>query len=174
MKVSRYRRAIAACWLSTMPIAGAAWADTYGKQERVRMMSTPPIEVVAQLDSGAERSSLHAIDVKYFINDGDTWARFIIDSGSVLPGNRVQVQRPVIRDAKTAQSGGGLEHHPVVEMDICVGNRLLKAELNLSDRNSYTAPLVIGKTELAKLGSVDPSRKFTHNATCAADAGNGS
>jgi hypothetical protein len=143
-------------------------ADTYGRHERVRVMSTPPIEVVAKLDSGADHSSLNAVDVKYFLRDGDTWARFTIDNGSVLPGNRVGVERPVIRDVKLRQRGGGVEHRPVVEMELCIGDRLLKAELNLSDRTGYTAPLLIGRSELEKLGSVDASREFTHDAMCKA------
>lgn len=144
----------------------AAQADTYGRQERVRVMSAPPIEVVAKLDTGADRSALNAVDVKYFLRDGDTWARFVIDNGSVLPGNRVTVERLVLKDVKVRQRGGGIEHRPVVALEFCVGDRLLKSELNLSDRTGYTAPLLIGRSDLEKLGSVDVSREFTHDAMC--------
>jgi hypothetical protein len=157
-----------AWFIALASFASVARADTYGKQERVRVMSTPPIEIVAKLDPGADHTSLNALDVKYFLRDGDTWARFTIDNGSVLPGNRVGVERPVIRDVKVRQRDGGVEHRPVVEMEICIGDRLLKTELNLADRTSYTAPLLIGRTELDKLGSVDVSREFTHDAMCKA------
>ena len=163
---------------TTLALCALAWsaatqADTYGRQERVRVMSVPPIEVVAKLDTGADRTSLNAVDIKYFLRDGDTWARFTIDNGSVLPGNRVTVERVVIRDVKLRQRGGGVEHRPVVAMDLCVGDRLLKAELHLSDRRGYTAPLLIGRSELEKLGSVDVSREFTHDASCRASADDG-
>jgi hypothetical protein len=168
MRLSLRRGIPGSLAIAALLFAMTVQADTYGRQERVRVMSTPPIEVVAKLDSGADHSSLNAVDVKYFLRDGDTWARFTIDNGSVLPGNRVGVERPVIRDMKRRQRGGGVEHRPVVAMELCIGDRLLKAELNLSDRTGYTAPLLIGRSELDKLGSVDASREFTHDAMCKA------
>lgn len=147
-------------------IAGIAQADTYGKLEHVRVGDKPAVEVTAKFDTGADRSSLHAVDVKYFQRDGGTWVRFIVDNGSVLPGNRVTLERPVLKDVKIKQKGGGVEHRPLIELDLCIGERSIKSTLNLSDRTGYTAPLLIGTEDLAILGAVDVTRQFTHEPSC--------
>ena len=144
-----------------------ALADTYGKLEHVRVMAPTPIEVTARLDSGGA-SSLHAVDVKYFQRDGDTWVRFTIDNGSVLPGSHVILERKIIKDVKIRQKGGGVEHRPLVEVDLCIGDRSFKSTLSVSDRTGYTAPLLLGSEDLAKLGAVDAARQFTHEPSCKA------
>jgi|GEM_PF-3104204 len=148
-----------------------AVADTYGKLEHVRVMDLSTIEVTAKLDSGAGSTSLHAVNVKYFQRDGDTWVRFTVDNGSVLPGNHLTLERLVLKDVKVKQPGGGIEHRPIVEVDLCLGDRSFKSKLSVTDRTGYTAPLLIGTEELAKLGSVDTARQYTHEPSCKAEPG---
>lgn len=143
-----------------------AQADTYGRMEHVKVLGVTPIEVLAKLDSGADVSALHAVNVKYFTRNGDTWVRFTIDNGSVLPGNHVTLERPVLKDVRIKQKGGGTEHRPLVEVELCVGERIVKSRLSLSDRSGYTAPLLIGVSDLGQLGSVDVARQFTHEPAC--------
>ncbi len=144
-----------------------ARADIYGRSEHVAIVGAAKIEVVARLDTGADSSALHAVNVKYFSRDGATWVRFTIDNGSVLAGSRVTLERPVLKDVKVRQKGGGIEHRPLVEVDLCIGARQFRSKLNLSDRTGYTAPLLIGTTEMAQLGSVDEARQFTQEPSCA-------
>ncbi len=148
--------------------ATCAQADTYGGKERVRVINQPPLEIVARLDRGSDGSSLSALDVKYFMRDGKTWTRFTIDNGSVLPGNHISVERQVLRDLKIRQRNGGVEHQPLIQLSFCLGDRVIDAKVTVSDRSDYTVPLVIGRSELDKLGAVDESRQFTQNARCTA------
>lgn len=143
-----------------------AAADTYGQLEHVKVMSTTPIEITAKLDPGADHSSLRTDDLKYFQRDGDTWARFVIDNGSVLRGNRVTLERRIIKDVKVPQRGGGVEHQPLVALELCIGNRSFTSTLNVSDRRGYTAPLVLGAGDLSQIGAVDDTRQFTQEPAC--------
>ncbi|GAC1619461.1 MAG: hypothetical protein NVS9B10_00180 [Nevskia sp.] len=143
-----------------------ARADTYGRLEHVRVMGAASIEVTARLDGAGAASSLHAVDVKYFQRDSDTWVRFTIDNGSVLPGSRVTLERRIVKDVKLRQKGGGVEHRPLVEVELCVGDRSFKSMLSVSDRTGYTAPLRLGSEDLAQLGPVDDARQYTHEPSC--------
>ena len=151
-----------------LTITAVARADTFGRQERVRIAGpVNSIEVVARLDGSVTQSSLHAVGVKYFNRDGKTWVRFTIDNGSVLPGNRVTLEREVLKDVKLKQRGGGIEHRPLVRLGYCIGRMAMDSDVSLSDRSGYTAPLVIGTADLQKLGSVDTAREYTREPDCA-------
>lgn len=151
-----------------LAIAAVARADTYGRQERARITGpVNSIEVVARLDGGVTQSSLHAVGVKYFNRGGTTWVRFTIDNGSVLPGNRVTLEREVLKDVKLKQRGGGIEHRPLVRLGYCIGRMAMDSEVSVTDRSGYTAPLVIGAADLQKLGSVDSAREYTREPDCA-------
>ena len=64
------------------------------------------------------------------VAEGGTWVRFIVDNGSVLPGIRVTLERPVLKDVKIKQKGGGVEHWPLIELDLCIGERSINAALS--------------------------------------------
>ena len=143
-----------------------ARADTYGRHERIRVQASFGIEIVGHLDPAAAASLLHARDVKYFNRQGGMWVRFVIDNGSVLPGSRLTVERPVIRDQTVRQRDGSVEHRPLIELPLCVGRTRIDARLSLSDRSTYTAPLTLGAPEVAKLGAVDAAREYTIEPSC--------
>lgn len=149
-----------------MLTTSVASADTYGRHERVRVLASLGIEVDTRLDPAIRTSTLRALDIKYFNRQGGMWVRFVIDNGSVLPGSRLTVERPVIKDARVRQRDGSVEHRPTIEMPLCVGRRRLDARLSLTDRSTYTAPLTLGAVETAKLGAVDAAREYTIEPAC--------
>jgi hypothetical protein len=158
-------RTVAALALGIAAIT-VARADTYGRHERIRVQASLGIEIVGHLDPAAAASLLRARDVKYFNRQGGMWVRFTIDNGSVLPGSRLTVERPVLQDQKLRQRDGSTEHRPLIELPLCVGRTRIDARLSLSDRNSYTAPLTLGKADIAKLGAVDSAREYTIEPAC--------
>lgn len=162
MKPSRTLAVVIAALLA----GRAAAAETYGRLEHVRVMGAASIEVTAKLDGRDSASSLYAYNVKYFQKDGDTWVRFTVDNGSVLPGSRVTLERKVLKDTRHKQNGGGVEHRPLVSLDLCLGDRSFTSTLSVADRTGYTAPLLLGTTDLASLGTVDADRQFTREPAC--------
>lgn len=156
--------------LAVLATAAVARADTYGRLEHVRVVADFTIEVTARLEPSAPGSTLQAVDVKYFQREGGTWVRFTIDNGSVLPGSRITLEKRVLRDERVRQKGGGVEHRPQIELPLCIGDRRLDVRLALLERSSYTAPLLIGASEIAQLGAVDAGRQFMHEPSCSLDA----
>lgn len=158
-------RIVAGLALGTLA-AMAASADTYGRHERVQVLATVGIEIDSRLDPAAATSTLRAVDVKYFNKDGGMWVRFTIDNGGVLPGSRLTVERPVLKDVRVRQRDGSVEHRPTIELPLCVGRARLDTRLSLSDRSNYTAPLTLGAADIAKLGAVDAAREYTVEPMC--------
>lgn len=146
---------------------GAAQAATYGKLEHVQLYGGgKPLEVSARLDPQAGQSILSATDVKYFNKENELWVRFTVDNGSVLPGNHIVMQRPLLKDVRIKQNDGATEHRPLIDMDICVGEQNLKVQLSVRDRTGYTASLVLGKSDLEKIGATITEHEFTREPSC--------
>jgi hypothetical protein len=158
---------IGALVLGLLPSWAGAAQTPLGRLERVRL-EDPPIVVTAQLDAGFERTTLYALDIKYFDRDGQTWVRFTVDNGDVLPGQRASFARRVLRDQQIRLRNGGIEHRPQVALALCLGQRRLQADVELRQRQGYAAPLVLGRAELAQLPPVDPARQYTLDPDCAA------
>ena len=46
---------------------------------------------------------------------------------------------------RTVKSSGGQHRRPVVELDICIGPKVVRAKVNLMDRSRMTYPLIVVK-----------------------------
>jgi hypothetical protein len=139
----------------------------YGGLERVRIVGDMSMELTARLDSGAEATELRATNIKYMSHtDSSTWVSFDVDAGSVLPGKLVTYKLPVLKDLHVRKPNGGTEHEPAVSLNLCVGDRLLDAEVILHTRQDYTPALVLGRPELARLGPVDVQKQYTVEPSC--------
>jgi hypothetical protein len=151
----------------------AAPPHIYGGLEHVRIVTLPSMEVQGRMDSGAEMTELHASDIKYMLHsDGKTWVSFAVDASTVVSGRQVSYKLPVLKDLHLPRvhTGGGIEHEPVVNLEFCVGQVDMTAEVGLRTRQDYTAPLVLGRPELAQLGPVDVQKQFTGDPSCAPPA----
>lgn len=147
-------------------VAGAA---SYGGQEHVRLIDGDRLEIVAQLDARAPRSLLYAYDIHYANgSDGKPVASFTVDAGSVLPGDRATITRPVLHDMKLNLKNGARAHRPMVNLRYCLGDRVLSTDVELIPRTGYLPSLLLGADALAEVGSVDPQKKFTVDSECPA------
>jgi len=147
-------------------ITAAQLRPSYGHLEHVRVIDKTALEVTAALNPHNETSLLYAYDCKYFQRDGDTWVRFVIDNGSVMPESKITLERPILKDIHVPQSGGGIGHEPRVELTLCLGTQSFKTQLRLAPRNNFVPPLQLGAADLDGLGTVDPQRKFTQDPVC--------
>lgn len=148
-----------------LPAVGAGAAG-YGGQEHVKLLDGPTLEITATLDPGEPTSTLYAYNISYFTRDSQTWASFVVDNGSVLPGQRALLKLQVLRDQEVRLRNGGREHRPTVELRYCLGSRSYQSRVSLLPRSGYTPSLVLGQNALTGLGSIDPTRKFTVEPTC--------
>ncbi|MCP1625330.1 ATP-dependent zinc protease family protein [Pseudomonas nitroreducens] len=120
------------------------------------------IALKAKLDTGALTSSMDARDIRYFKRNSQQWVRFRVvgrhrDSGEAFSQ---EFERPLVRRVKL-RGAGGVDHRPVVTMEIGIGQQMLVEEFSLRDRKDMLYPLLLGRRTLERIGPVDTRRTFT-------------
>lgn len=145
-----------------------------GWVERVRLMEAG-INVHAKLDSGADDSSLNAVNLTEFKRDGRTWVRFTLGNRE---GEQVEIERPVVRVARIKRrtnlyNGGGeasyqgADHlRPVIELTLCVGELARRVEVNLAARGKFKYQLLIGRSFLSQGFLVDSGSSYRAPPSC--------
>ncbi len=143
----------------------AAEKTIYGLNERVLLGEFGSI-AAAKLDTGAKTASLSAQDIQRFRRNGEPWVRFTPALGAA---EAVPVEKPLARISKIKRRAGDFDPdegktytaRPVIELDVCMGNKLRTIEVNLTDRSAFEYPLLIGSDALKHFGAlVDPSLKY--------------
>ncbi|MBD1586557.1 ATP-dependent zinc protease [Pseudomonas typographi] len=159
--------------LMLLPGLGLAQGKvTFGLNEYARL--DIDLEVPAKLDTGAVTASLSARDITRFKRDGQPWVRFYlaIDNAHAHP-----IERPLARvsrikrraDDYDAEQGPRYTARPVVELSVCMGDRLRTLQVNLTNRSTFQYPLLIGAEGLEQFNVVvDPSLRYSAGKpTCA-------
>lgn len=132
--------------------------------ERVRL-GEEGIVLSAKLDTGADNSSLHATDVRWFTRDGGHWVAFEVAGED---GRKVRFERKVTRITEIKRRGGMKPiERPTVLMGVCLGSVYRIAEVNLADRSRFKQPFLVGRSFLANQFVVDSARTNTVEPDCA-------
>lgn len=112
----------------------------------------------ARIDTGAETTSIDALDIEYFERDGKSWAKFKIfqrPSGKVT-----EFTKPIVRNVLIKRHGAKNARRPVVKMSLAIGSIKKKVEVSLTDRSKFEFPVLIGRNFLYGDIRVDVSNKF--------------
>jgi len=150
--------------------AAAAAPHVYGRIEHALVTGSPSIEIEAQLDGGGDTTVLLANDIKYASGEGGMYVHFSIDNGEVVTGKTVNLALPVLKDQHVHDRDGAVVHHPIVAMNFCIGNHAFSSNVTLEQRTTYTPPLILSKADAAQFAPIDPAKKNTGDASCAAPA----
>lgn len=114
----------------------------------------------AKLDTGANTSSLHALDIKQFEKEGEPWVNF--KTQSLKEGDSpIKMSLPVKRVVKIKRHFRPAQERPVVEMTFCLDSRVYTAEFSLVDRNRFNYPVLLGRRFLKQGILVDPGTTYT-------------
>jgi hypothetical protein len=116
------------------------------------------IRMKAKLDSGADTSSINAMNLRRFRRDGQRWARFEIFNPAT--GERVRMERPLSRTVRIVKHGEDRDRRPVVELEVRLGALHHKTEFTLIDRSSFSYQVLIGRSYLRGYALIDPDRTF--------------
>lgn len=134
-----------------------------GYVEKV-IISEHGFSVKARLDTGAQTSSLDARNIERFRRDGESFVRFeVLDPDS---GDTVTLERPVERNVRIRQHGGSFMRRPVVKMWLCVADVMQQVEVNLTPRDEFLYPFLIGRSAMSGRIIVDPSQSLTAKPQC--------
>jgi len=136
--------------------------QTVGWIEKARI--TPgDITLDAKLDTGADNSSVNALDINKFERDGKTWVRFTIADKK---GQKVTLDRELVGVTKVKRHGCPSQERYVVNLGICIGNHYSETEVGLVDRRILKYPLLIGRSFMTGRLVPDPSAEYTTKPAC--------
>lgn len=124
----------------------------------------------AKVDTGARSSALH-VDAQWrFTERGAPWVGFRLSPRGVT-GDRLESAAPIVDEREVTDSGG----HCTRRIFLCTCLKLAgverEIEINLSDRGGMLFPMLLGRTAMAKVFTVDPARSFLHGRKPADIAG---
>ncbi|GLR63791.1 RimK/LysX family protein [Marinospirillum insulare] len=115
----------------------------------------------ARIDSGANTSSLHAVNLQQFERDGKTWVRFEThyQPEEDQPAYKAEIEAPLVRKVKVTQASGSTVR-PVVSLPIQLGALNQSVEFTLADRGSLTFPVLLGRRFFMDIAVIDVSKAY--------------
>lgn len=153
--------------LLALPAFAAKEPTLYGRYEYIKVMEVGQT-FKAKMDTGALTASLSAKDIQRFSRDGEDWVRFRLASqgaDKTLYEQRLarisKIKSRALDDADDDEERLDPAKRPVVELELCLGEKKRTVEVNLTDRSSFNYPLLIGANALRDFdAAIDPARKF--------------
>jgi hypothetical protein len=153
----------------SLPTLADEQPDLYGRYELIKLPALGKT-LKAKMDTGAMTASLSAKDIEPFKRDGEDWVRFRL---AVDGADDTLYEHPLIRIAeikKRAEEGDeapqqvAYSRRPVIEMPVCLGGETRDIEVNLTDRSTFSYPLLIGASAMREFGvAVDPAARYTRD-----------
>ena len=117
----------------------------------------------ARIDTGAETSSLNAVDIQEFERDGQKWVKFHLSDKNIASEQQVWIKAPILRYAKIRQSSSpATEKRAVVELWVTLGDIHEKAQFTLADRSQMSHAILLGREFIQDIALVDVSKKHLH------------
>jgi len=117
--------------------------------------------ISARVDSGANTSSLHAINIREFERDGNTWIRFTTQyqAEGKDKAEDIEVEAPLVRRVTIRQASGS-ESRPVVKLRMQLGSLVNDTEFTLTDRGDMSHPALLGRRFMMDIALIDVSEKY--------------
>lgn len=154
----------------SMPTLADEQPDLYGRYELIKLPALGQT-LKAKMDTGAMTASLSAKDIEPFKRDGEDWVRFRL---AVEGAEDTLYEHPLVRIAEikkraeeasdSASQEVAYSQRPVIEMPICLGDEERTIEVNLTDRSTFSYPLLIGASAMRDLGAaVNPAERYTRD-----------
>lgn len=130
----------------------------FGEAEHA-VLNPQGIQFKARLDTGAQTSSMSALDIVNFERDSKKWVRFNIVNPQLQ--TKVMIEAPLTRVASIKRHGAEDQKRPVVKLDLSIGKLRRKIEFTLTDRSKYEFPVLIGRNFLSGAALIDVSEAYT-------------
>lgn len=127
-----------------------------GSSELVRVL---PGNVVlgSRIDTGAETTSINAIDMQLFERDSREFVSFRLNNDE----NSSLIEEPVLKYVKIKRHAGESQSRPVIKLRLILGGHEKVVLVTLTDRSKFKYPLLIGRNFLRDLYIVDVSESMT-------------
>ncbi len=116
--------------------------------------------IKAKVDTGARTSSLHAFNVETVDVDGQRRVIFDIHPNQRDRDTVVRCEADVVDERDVKSSGGHQTRRWVIRTPIKVGDNEWTTEITLASRDDMKFRMLIGRTAMHGVATVDPSRSY--------------
>lgn len=131
-----------------------------GRLETIDFPEWNLFDVDAKIDTGAYTSSLHCHHIQEYEEGGKKFVKFNLLDPSHETYNDKLFKLPIHRTKVVKSSNGETEERFVVKAKVRLLDKLLRAELSLTDRSEMKYPVLVGRKLLRGRFVVDVSRKY--------------
>jgi len=115
----------------------------------------------AKIDTGARTSALHVDRQWRFIEAGAPWVGFTLTTGKARR-RTIEARAAIFDERAVTDSGGRRGVRVFIQTRLVVAGAQRLIEINLSDRCGMRFPMLLGRTGLEGMFTVDPSCSFVH------------
>lgn len=141
----------------SLPTGSPVSLPVIGWRERVALPDLGISSLDARIDTGAKTSSLHAVDIEEFEQDGAVFVRFSVAAADSSP---LVCEAPLIETRRIRSSNGESSLRPVIQSTIRLAGCEFPVELTLTDRSRMKYAMLIGRSALRGRFLVDVSKSF--------------
>lgn len=131
---------------------------TIGWREWVALPELGISSIKAKVDTGARTSSLHTAEVEPFTSDGRERVRFRVHPLQETTSVEIVCEADVVDFRRITNSGGQAEERYVIRTPIRVGSEIWPIEISLSNRETMTFRMLLGRTALRGHLLIDAGR----------------
>lgn len=116
--------------------------------------------IKAKVDTGARSSSLHALDLEMFDQDGTDWVRFTVNPVQNRTNRRVEVTARVLEVRSVRSSSGIAQLRPVIVTNVELLGVTWPVELTLANRCEMGFRMLLGREAFRSRFLIDAGRSY--------------
>jgi len=116
--------------------------------------------IKAKIDTGARSSALHAFSIEPYRKDGQRWVMFAIHPMQKNCDVWVECHAQVKDRRLVMDSGGHKQRRYVIETQLVLGQSVIKAEMTLTNRDSMSFRMLLGRTAMDARFIIDPGASY--------------
>tara|TARA_B110000305_G_scaffold241238_1_gene314532 strand:+ start:1802 stop:2266 length:465 start_codon:yes stop_codon:yes gene_type:complete len=131
-----------------------------GWREWVSLPDLGILFIKSKVDTGARTSALHAYFVESYHADGEHRIRFGIHPNQNDIETNIICDAAVLEERTITDSGGHAECRFVIQTTVVMGDLHRMIEITLTNRDTMKFRLLLGRTALNNLYSVNPAASY--------------
>ena len=116
--------------------------------------------IKARVDSGAQTSALHAINIAPFKKDTQNWVKFDINPIQNNVKTVIHCEAPLVDKRIVKSSSGFREERYVIQTNLEIGNSNWVIEMTLTNRDSMGFRMLLGREAMSGRVMVDPEQQY--------------
>lgn len=133
---------------------------TIGWREWVALPDLGIDRVKAKVDTGARSSSIHAVDVEEFDNNGVRYVRFRVHPLQRTSIQSICAEAPILEYRSVRSSSGKATRRPVIVTRVNTLGEMWDIELTLANRDEMGFRMLLGREAIRGRMLVDPGKSY--------------